>query len=61
MQPTVEGEGQGKVVCAQAEPGNVTFNFWKAKLFGVHTHVGARTFDLSAYAGHKIVFLWQQD
>jgi hypothetical protein len=60
-EPTVEGEGQGNLVCARAEPGTVTFNFWKAKLFGVHTRVGATTVNLSAYAGHRIRVSWQQD
>jgi hypothetical protein len=60
-EPTVEGEGQGNLVCARAEPGTVTFNFWKARFFGIHSWVGATEVNLSAYAGHKILFTWQQD
>jgi hypothetical protein len=61
IEPSVEGEGQGIAGCTRVQAGNLTFNFWKAKLFGVHTHVGSVTLNLSAYAGHEIRFTWQQD
>jgi hypothetical protein len=61
VEPSVEGEGTGMVACRRVQPGILTFNFWKAKLFGAHTHVGSVSLNLSAYAGHEIVFTWLQD
>lgn len=60
-EPTVEGEGNGRVLCTRVEPASLTFHFWKAKLFGVHTRVGTANVNLEKYAGHRVMFIWQQD
>jgi hypothetical protein len=58
--PTVQGEGSA-LRCSPTAPGRVTFTFWKAKTFGVHTKVGSTTIDLSQYAGYRALFTWQLD
>lgn len=58
--PTVQGEGS-TVRCSPTAPGRVTFTFWKAKTFGVHTKVGSTTIDLTQYAGYRALFTWQLD
>jgi hypothetical protein len=58
--PTVQGEGSA-LRCSPTAPGRVTFTFWKAKAFGIHTKVGSTTIELSQYAGHRATFTWQKD
>ena len=42
-------------------PGQARLEFWKAKLFGVHTDVAHYTFDPEAFAGQTLNFSWLSD
>ena len=35
--------------------------FWKAKMFGVHTYIQGFTFKPSDYAGKELDFVWKSD
>ncbi len=59
VNPTVQGQASEGLQCASVQPGKLSFTFWKAKAFGVHTSVGSRTVDLSAYAGSRVTLDWK--
>ena len=59
--PTVEGTLDDGVQCADTRPGVVSFTFWKAKGFGVHTQVGNRVVDLSGYGGQRVSLVRVKD
>jgi hypothetical protein len=42
-------------------PGQARLEFWKAKLFGVHTDVAHYTFDPEPFAGQTLNFSWLSD
>lgn len=39
----------------------VKVEFWKAKAFGIHTHVATKMFDLDGLLGNKTSFTWMND
>ena len=61
VNPTVQGQASEGLQCANVQPGKLSFTFWKAKGFGVHTRVGSRSVDLSAYAGSRVTLDWKVD
>ena len=61
VDPTVQGDASEGLQCTNVQPGKLSFTFWKAKGLGVHTRVGSRTVDLSAYAGSRVTLEWKID
>ena len=61
VEPTLQGEKSEGSRCTPVGAGVLRLTFWKAKAFGAHTQVGARTVDLTLYAGHRIYITWQRD
>ncbi len=59
-EPSVQGDGNA-VRCIPTAPGRINLTFWKAKLFGIHTKVGAGAVDLSRYAGQRALFVWEKE